>query len=186
MAFSFLKTILDDRLCSDIYSTCSLRERDKSAKLKKVNILGISKNAFLLKLDRKRICNLFDCRVENINKMCDYAIFIEESDNKINVLLCELKTGKPKPKDFVYQLANGEKVIEFIFSIIALEKTNITHNVDKVLFCNKYKTSFYNKGQIYSEPKKRYEEETSGNTKIRFLVKECTNDSPIHINNLIR
>jgi hypothetical protein len=133
MPFDFLKKYIEPKIWLQLNQdkkNLRIKETDKQAKLKEMNIFGIDGDCFAFRLDsipRRRFAHLFlKANADKIHKGVDGVIFYKTGDRKY-VILCELKSdnlGNPKDKfassnafiDYICSLAYrlyGEKLCQF-------------------------------------------------------------------------
>ena len=115
-------------------SILRIKESGIDAKLKKVDITGVNVDLTVaFKLDFHLQLSPYLNRTEkNINKGCD-AIILIENNNQKHLLICELKSRKPKPIDFIAQMKNSSLFLDYLGSIL---KT--FYGSDLTLFKKKY------------------------------------------------
>ena len=184
MAFSYLQEILcpsRTKCCNVSNPKFILKELEGNPKLKKVEIIGASKDYFLFKIDCAQTIKILNKTVENINKTCDFAIFYIV-DNKLCATLCELKSDSPKQKTYFYQLSISKIIVEAIFKIIKLKKNIEIGKIKQILLCTNYPKARLSKTGIYGKKNVHYNEINIDNHKLSFEVIVCKNNQQIHIN----
>ena len=184
MAFSYLQKILCQsrtKCCNISNPKFILKELEGIPKLKKVEIIGASKDYFLFKIDCPQTIKILDKSVENINKTCDYAIFYIK-ENKLCATLCELKSDSPKQKTYFYQLSISKIIVEAIFKIVKLKKDVEFGKIKQILLCTNYPRSRLSKSGIHGNKNVHYNEIDIDNHKLSFNVIVCRNNQQIHIN----
>lgn len=129
-------------------SFIKIKECDPSAKLKAIAIDTFKKDdsffAFTLDVKDYKQLSLYINR-ENYNKGCDGVVVLLRED-KIYVLLCELKSGRSKPKDYANQLKSSEAYLFYIFQALEVfgDFTCLKGNIKYVRLL--FDTKFTNRG----------------------------------------
>ena len=129
----------------------TIKENSIGSKLKAVTINGFIPNdktfAFSLDIGKNKICYYIDRK--NFNKGCDGIIFLIR-ENKLYILLCELKSDNPQKKDYENQLKSSEAFVSYILKAVKIFDNIIIPNdfikLIKILFY----TKSLNKGITYS------------------------------------
>lgn len=131
MIINSLKSIIQTKYeipitpMNSINSSVIIKETKPDAKLKRVEITGFSPDetyAFTLDVEerdknKKTISKYFSSSEENINKVCDAVIFTK-LNQKDYIFFCELKSEKPKAKDYMIQYQNSTLFIDYIVEIL--------------------------------------------------------------------
>ena len=186
MPLSYLQHILcRDRNCGT-GTSCSkliLKELIGTPKLKRIEIMGVSGQVFLYKIDCPKIIQILDNTVRDINKTCDYALFYIKN-NKLCATLCELKSGSPKQKDYFYQLAITEIIVNALFEIVKMKKVMNKGKIRKILFCTNYPKARLSKNGVYGKNNVHYDNIKIDNCDLSFNVIVCRDNDQFHINRL--
>lgn len=125
-----------------------LKEEDNQQKIK---IRGIPSDAILLKLDvdkkdYKRKSMYLKREAPFIHKGCDYCLIIPSLQK---ILLFELKSTKPKEKNYVEQFIASEIFINYcleLYSYIGCSKINFEYR--RILLSTKYNHNFTSNKKI--------------------------------------
>jgi hypothetical protein len=97
-----------------------IKEDNPNSKLKSVTISNFDKNdkifAFSLDISKYKQLSFYINRL-HYNKGCDGVVVLKR-DEKIYVMICELKSSRPKPKQFINQIKSSEAFIYYIFKAL--------------------------------------------------------------------
>lgn len=110
---------------NSLNSSVIIKETKPDAKLKRVEITGFAlENTYAFTLDieerdkhKKTISKYFSFSEENINKVCDAVIFTK-LNHQDYIFFCELKSEKPKEKDYMIQYQNSTLFIDYLIKIL--------------------------------------------------------------------
>ncbi len=97
-----------------------IKEDAPDSKLKAITIdkFEPQDKTFAFSLDLKKVNKIsYYINRENFNKGCDGIIFLLRNNN-LFILLCELKSDRPKKRDFENQLKNSEAFVYYLLKAI--------------------------------------------------------------------
>lgn len=108
-------------ICQD---TLIAKECDRSATLKKLYIKNVPPHSIALTLDYK--ANGFSqlspyLNKDNdigINKTCDIVIITKRDEKILDIVLCDMKSEKPRRKKTILQLRNSEQYIRYVLELL--------------------------------------------------------------------
>jgi hypothetical protein len=97
--------------------TAILKENDRSAKLREVQINNVSDDSILLKIDCGQISGQFFCNGNESQKRCDYLLITKMKHKKI-LLFMEMKSNKIEGTEIVQKFRASECFFDYIVSIL--------------------------------------------------------------------
>jgi len=99
-------------------SSILIKETDKSATLKKVEITGVDLNTVAFEFDKSgHTGKAFNITHKKVHKACDAIIFCQ-LDDEYFILFCELKTSVPSDGKHVVQLRSGLCWVQYLRAIL--------------------------------------------------------------------
>ncbi|MDR3196305.1 MAG: hypothetical protein LBU34_00420 [Planctomycetaceae bacterium] len=117
-----LKETLRKILIPDVFGeinaeTAILKENDLSAKLREVQINGVSGDSILIKIDCVHANDYFFCNANGNLKRCDYLLITRVRHKKI-LLFMEMKSNKIVETEIVQKFRASECLFDYIVSIL--------------------------------------------------------------------
>ena len=94
-----------------------LKEDDSSARLRRVDLYGVSPDSLLINLDKVTPPNTLFKSTDGLCKRCDYVLITEHSGRE-SLIFIEIKSGKPKRKEVCNQFHGGECLVDYIDSTL--------------------------------------------------------------------
>ena len=95
-----------------------INEKDRLSKIKSISIIGCLNECFAFKMDglkkNRKTHLLLKHSIENIHKGADAIIFCEYQKQKY-ILICELKSDKPK--GFETQMKTSQAFVDYLLSL---------------------------------------------------------------------
>jgi len=99
-------------------SSILIKETDKSATLKKVEITGVDLNTVAFEFDKSgHTGKAFNITHKKVHKACDAIIFCQ-LDEDYFVVFCELKTSVPSDEKHIIQLTSGMCWVQYLQAIL--------------------------------------------------------------------
>jgi len=142
-------------------------EKNENSLLQEVRITEIptevegfsfDKEVEISKNERRKLINEF-LNVENefINKRCDGVLFFQKKQ-EIHILICEMKSEKPDPQKYEYQLLNVGLFVQYLIELyLKFSKQELEIKSFKyVLFFREKSKGIINKEKIVYEPSKKF------------------------------
>lgn len=133
-----------------INNSIIIKENNSNTKLKKITIRNFNDSdkyfAFSLDINKYKQLSLYINR-KDFNKGCDGIIFLYKN-SFLYILLCELKSSKPKPKDYVNQIKSSEAFVYYLLKQFKIfNKTPVLEDKIKIIRLL-FDTKNINKGYI--------------------------------------
>jgi hypothetical protein len=115
--------------CND--STLTIKESDKGAALRRVDIVSVGASAFSLEYDKCQFPGVLVFGAHpSLHRACD-AIAFCEVDNEPYIFCCELKSTEPKLEEVAEQLRNAECFLTYLDALLQRypDKYQKTHTI---------------------------------------------------------
>mgnify|MGYP003555722885 CR=1 FL=1 len=106
--------------------TFTEEQTDKGA-LREVMVRNLPDQVFAFSTDKRNACagtiqgkcrnQFLNDQNDNINKNCDGVIIHYDEHQQLNIVLCELKSGNPRPIQYETQLINTRLLIDYLITL---------------------------------------------------------------------
>jgi hypothetical protein len=165
-----LQKILVPGIFGEINSrTAILKEHDRSAKLREVQINGVSDDSILIKIDYSQANDQIFCNENGSLKRCDYLLITKLRRKKF-LLFVEMKSNKVIGTEIIQKFRASECLFDYIISILRQ-----FHDLD--FNCSEYKKRFV----LFQEkplPKRPVHPKRTGSAPDNYLSKNYDPDKP--------
>jgi len=189
MTLSKIEDILETNYCKKIISdSIILTEKDINAKLYKIKLNCHHGSYLLLKLDAnksKHFCKFIKYTNNKYHKLCDYAILFIYN-NRLKIILCELKSNTVTNKNCIYKFKSSENAIKYL-----IEQLKIDNDIEKIqfsrkiIFCIDYKNKKVLKKCIYPKNQcKCFTEKLNDDTNnihVYCVIEACPNKEEFNL-----
>jgi len=159
-------------------------EKDENSLLQEVRITKIPDETDAFSLDKKvdlnsnesrKLINEFvNSEIAYVNKRCD-AVVIFQKDTELHILICEMKSEKPDPQKYEYQLQNVGVFMQYLIDLY-LKFTNKKLELKTfkyILFYREKSKRVINKEKIVFEPTKKFTLSKMNNFDDEIIKYQC-------------
>jgi len=148
-----------------------------------VEAFSLDKEVVFSKNDKRKLFNEF-LNIDNefINKRCD-GVLIFQDDNQIHILICEMKSEKPTPQKYEYQLQNVGSFVQYLIDLY-LKFSNQKLEIKPfkyVLFFREKSKDIINKEKIVYEPTKKFKISKMNNFNDEIIKYNCNSKIFNHV-----
>jgi len=148
-----------------------------------VEAFSLDKEVVFSKNDKRKLFNEF-LSIENefINKRCD-GVLIFQDDNQIHILICEMKSEKPTPQKYEYQLQNVGSFVQYLIDLylkFSNQKLEIK-SFKYVLFFREKSNGIIKKEKIVYEPTKKFKISKMNNFNDEIIKYNCNSKIFNHV-----